>query len=144
MLPSHTNPHILTSCFQNLAFLATLPSAPTPLAASFRRVLCSRCPSVSRIDGAGADHPRHVRIRHHTANYAPSPPFPSLTRRRYYENVTLSADVKNQKSLRVKLTNDTAGEFIACRQGGNKFSFSSSPIALRCVRAAMQSSCIIF
>jgi hypothetical protein len=56
----------------------------------------------------------------------------------------LSADVKNQKSLRVKLTNDTAGEFIACRQGGNKFSFSSSPIALRCVRAAMQSSCIIF
>lgn len=48
----------------------------------------------------------------------------------YYENVTSSSDVKNQKSLRVKLANDTSGELVACRQGGNKFSFSSTPIPL--------------
>jgi hypothetical protein len=55
-----------------------------------------------------------------------------FTLSRFYENVTASTDVKNQKSLRVKLTNDTAGEFMACREGGNKFSFASSPIPLRC------------
>jgi hypothetical protein len=59
------------------------------------------------------------------------PPHPPSNFYRYYENVTSSTDVKNQKSLRVKLTNDTAGEFVACRQGGSKFSFSSSPILVR-------------